>query len=229
MQKNLHILNELKSISEAVANLPTHTPYQVSSQYFEELQRCVMTEIRIAELKPLTTFTVDANYFSMLPALVINQIKAEQNAQLEIETLSPLLASIRKKPTYTVDNQYFDKLSKQHLPKNQPAKLVRFGQKKWLQVAVAAAILGFIAISVFWQKDTPTTTAKASIETQVEKLSDDEISTYLEQTSYMATGENFLKSKKYDTDIQGFIQLLSDEEIENYLNESSFEEVQTDI
>jgi hypothetical protein len=132
-----HIQEELREISQAVANLPVSIPFDLPESYFEGF-----------------------------PASLMARIREEMTASEELEQLSPLLAGLKQKATFEVPEGYFKSLDLSGLDKeaivlpmfqkeqDQPldtqsgpssGKLVSLN--RWasaLKWASAAAVAGFI-------------------------------------------------------------------------------------
>jgi hypothetical protein len=79
--RNPHIEEELKEISQAVANLPVEIPFDLPVSYFVEF-----------------------------PAQMMAKIREGMTAKEELEQLSPLLAGLQKKATFETPEGYFERL-----------------------------------------------------------------------------------------------------------------------
>ena len=86
--RNPHIQEELKKISQAVANLPVNIPFDLPESYFDAF-----------------------------PARMMAKIREEMTASEELEQLSPLLAGLKKKTIFEVPEGYFDSLELKRLEK----------------------------------------------------------------------------------------------------------------
>jgi hypothetical protein len=118
-----NILSELREISPLVASVSKQVPYAVPQSYFDGLAMQVMLRIGLEEktgADPLlniskeNTYKAPEGYFDGLAASILNRIKATEteNAQEELELLSPLLGKLERKNPFTPPAGYFDNLSK---------------------------------------------------------------------------------------------------------------------
>jgi hypothetical protein len=137
--------------------------YAVPYGYFEGLPTQVMNRIRALEatnakeeleyLSPLLSnvskempYVVPAGYFQSLNESISYAINnADQTSEKEIESLSPLLSSLKNKNPYSVPAGYFESLETK--TENQQAKVISFTKRRWYRMAVAAAVIGIVAIT----------------------------------------------------------------------------------
>jgi hypothetical protein len=119
MQKSNTIINELRGISQVVADLPGNHPFKVPEGYFEGLAERITSHVISHETeartlnedgkKAGTPFSVPDGYFDHLAEQVLNRIQAENaSAAEEINILSPLLAKLDKTPLLAVPEGYFE-------------------------------------------------------------------------------------------------------------------------
>lgn len=118
------ILNRVKASEEALpATLQQakNNPYQVPTGYFNTLpdqllQRVQANEVQLsAALQQAgnNPYQVPQGYFDNLPATMLNRIKADaaQQADEELEMLSPLLKQIGKQMPFSTPAGYFNELT----------------------------------------------------------------------------------------------------------------------
>jgi hypothetical protein len=162
MKRNSDILNELQTISPAVANLSFMQPYTVPAGYFETLSDVILTRVIAGSGEDSAVmsvagkampFEVPANYFENLSASVLSKLSAknELSASEEIMQLSPVLAGISKQNVYTVPNGYFESvpdLITEKVIDNGKAKIVSITTSKWISYAAAAAVLVMVAFGL---------------------------------------------------------------------------------
>src|SRR5687768_12569424 len=116
MQKSSTILNELREISQVVADLPTHLPYGVPEGYFEQIadHLVVMAKSEATESSILTEdnrklpYSVPEGYFDNLANNILNRIHGDSlSPDEEITLLSPLLSKLEKSGPFSVPEGYF--------------------------------------------------------------------------------------------------------------------------
>src|SRR4051812_45865246 len=157
MNTRKHIQDELNDLNSSLPADSNAFIYSVPEGYFDNLASAVLAKIKgehpvtaseeISELSPLLAglsrvmpYSIPDNYFQDLSA--ITDEKEE----------SAVLPYIGKTMPYEVPSGYFDNLSDEVLGKLKPstAKVIPMYRKKWMKMAVAAAIVGIIAISGFF-------------------------------------------------------------------------------
>jgi hypothetical protein len=163
MTRSTHILNELQSISPAVANLGTQMPYTVPAGYFETLSDVIIARIIagsgegsavMSVTGKAVPFEVPAGYFENLSATILSKVKmqTEVSAVEELKELSPVLAAISKQNVYTVPDGYFDAVPALIADKTTDAgkaKIISIGTiRKWTSYAAAAAVFIMIAFGL---------------------------------------------------------------------------------
>lgn len=114
----MQILDELKSLSELVANLPSESPYQMPLEYFSNLPEILMSRIKRIEqddanfllnrLKQHTPYKIPVNYFNELPGAILKKVTLEVSYDEEPEILSPSLLQLKKAGTFEVPTEYFN-------------------------------------------------------------------------------------------------------------------------
>jgi hypothetical protein len=111
-----------------------NNPYQVPQGYFEGLADQLLQRVKANDgtLSPAlqqagnNPYQVPQGYFDNLPATILNRIKAEQadNANDELEILSPLLSGISKKSPFSAPAGYFDELTENAIAGAQAIEFV---------------------------------------------------------------------------------------------------------
>ena len=117
---------ELRYLSSLLSNVSRETPYSVPVDFFQNFGDNVMQRINR-----------NANH---LPAEYPGQTSEE-----EIESLSPLLGSLRNKNPYSVPDGYFDSLETN--TEKKEAKVISIKIRRWYRMAVAALVIGIVAVS----------------------------------------------------------------------------------
>jgi len=109
---------------------------------------------QIGPQPPVNPYQIPAGYFDELPDRIKEQIKTESSdASDEIRRLSPLLAELKNKQTYQVDEAYFhEKIS---LLTNIPGHLLLTHSTPkrihlWTRMAVAASLVGILGLGIYF-------------------------------------------------------------------------------
>ncbi len=175
MNSRVSILEELKGISSAVANLEYQNVFKVPEGYFDDLAMNIILRIRKMEeqsfsqekgsgdssldrLEKMNPFRVQEGYFDSLAGSIIQKIRKQENESSvgsEVAGLSPLLAGLRNKNVFSVPEGYFENLSQDlinSIALRQEARVVPFTKRKrnWIYFAAAAAVAGFIGLSALF-------------------------------------------------------------------------------
>ncbi len=252
MNSSTDILNELKSISPFLAGLEKINVFSVPNGYFDELTERLITYTLINNDEPINfnkneTLKVPEGYFDTLSDKILSKIKNREieNADTEIEKLSPLLFSLKDKNVFTVPLDYFENVTGDiiHKINKKPAKIVSFSKARtWWKYAAAAVITGAIAVSslqIFnsspdMQKNNSVVTESSGlpdyikssfqyktpeqVDAGISTLSDDAIANYLEKHGSIMDNEEL--SNDLDTkDLPTTTDYLTDENaLNNYLN-----------
>ncbi|MBS4063339.1 MAG: hypothetical protein KGZ74_02210 [Chitinophagaceae bacterium] len=164
MNRSTDILNELQTISPAVANLGTQMPYTVPAGYFDTLGDVILARViagagedsAVTSVAGKSTpFGVPEGYFENLSTSILSKIKAQQEPGVadELKELSPVLASISKENVYTVPEGYFGVMEEEVAEKtihSAKAKVVSITavKRRWFSYAAAAAVLVMVAFGV---------------------------------------------------------------------------------
>ena len=155
MENQSNISDELMAISSAVAAIERKNTYSVPENYFAELPENVLMLVRDdiqLSLPASNVYAVPAGYFENFASAVLSKIQQEQDAKTEIETLSPLLASLQNKQTYTVPAGFFDKVAFEAPIERSEAKVFTMQPRKikWSRYAVAASVATILALTGFF-------------------------------------------------------------------------------
>src|SRR6478609_2804606 len=152
-------------------------PYVVPQDYFQNLPAIIMQRIKADEqensheelemlspllggLKKKNTFQVPQGYFDELSGNAIAGAKAIEFVNVELENLSPLMSSLKEKQVYETPGGYFESLPAAMLKKAKEvaslAKVVSLSStRRIMRFAVAAAIIGFVAVSAWFYTNQP--------------------------------------------------------------------------
>lgn len=158
------ILNELTGLGSTLANHSTQNLYEIPDDYFEGLANQILNRVKALEaanakdeidyLSPLLgnvskemPYTVPVGYLGNLDENILERIREHadyQTSEEEIVSISPLLSDLRNKNPYKVPGDYFENF-KPGIEK-QEAKVISIVKHKSYRLAIAAAIIGLLAI-----------------------------------------------------------------------------------
>ena len=139
MENKIDILNELREISPAVANIGNKNVYQIPDGYFEMLSNVIMNRINNSEngdsendfsfinkINKTTSLTAPEGFFESFADKMMSRIKAEEKTVSEDDEtiLFPQLNSINKKMPFTVPQNYFDGLAEQLFIGSKPNEFI---------------------------------------------------------------------------------------------------------
>ena len=119
MENRIDILNELKDLSPVIAGLEKVNVFSVPQGYFEYLPADIMAGIESEQgLKNgpssiSSSHEIPQGYFDTLTENILNKIKLQEdeNAPVELKTLSALLYSIQNENVFKVPQGYFNTLA----------------------------------------------------------------------------------------------------------------------
>jgi len=237
------ILNELADLGSVLANHDPQNIYAVPAGYFEGLADQILNRIKALEannakeelsyLSPFLSnvskelpYSVPAGFFQDLSEDVlkkINEHEDHQTSEEEIEALSPLLSSLKNKNPYSTPAGYFEKFET-GIEKKE-TKVISITKRKWYRLAVAAVVIGIVAISglaIFRSKQVdPNKNPQAWIEKNVDKkVSKDKIDEFVK----LAEDESInVTNEKDDVKLAEIKELMKDvpeKEIEDFLNDA---------
>jgi len=218
-------LNALNSRLDSNSN----NPYSVPEGYFDSLAASVLAKIKgetpvsvmeeLVQLSPLLAgipkkmpYAVPEDYFQSN----INSLKAFTSESEE----SLVLSFIEKEMPYEVPSGYFANISEQVLEKvaSQGAKVVPIGKRRWMRLAVAAAVTGIMAISgIFYFGNRGGSSLTNDPVTAVKKASTEELNDFINSTTVtddrsQVTVNNNPKTEKIFADV-------SDKELNDFLDQ----------
>lgn len=237
------ILNELAELGSVLANHDPQNIYAVPAGYFEGLADQILNRIKALEaidakeelsyLSPVLSnaskempYSVPAGFFQDLSEDVLKKISEHEDYQTseeEIETLSPLLNSLKNKNPYSTPAGYFEKLETK--VEKKETKVISITQRRWYRLAVAAVVIGVVAISglaIFRSKQVdPNKNPQAWIEKNVDKkVSKDKLDEFVklaEDESINVTDE---KDDVKHAEIKELMKDVPEKEIEDFLNDA---------
>jgi len=232
---NKDIIQELSDLgSDLPANLSGNV-YSLPPGYFEGFSEQVTTLVKtnesltwLSSLPIETPFNVPIGYFDELDEKIMQFIRTHadyQTSREELESVSPLLSSISKRPVYSVPKGYFENFKPG--VEEKEAKVVSITGRRWLRYAAAVTITGVILMAgviVFRNKHKdPAGKTLAKFENEVKKINDVKSTENL--IDYMDAGLNekelasSQKSIKTD-DVQQLLKDVSIDELKDFNEES---------
>lgn len=149
-----NIRDELKDMNSNLPVSSSQAPFYVPDGYFDGLAATILAKVKtqnavaeeLAELSPLLASASRTMPYSLPEGYFEENLSALPFLPDEKE--SPLLSSVGKALPYAVPQGYFENLPQQVLAKlpRPEGKVVPLFSRKWLRMAVAAAIGGIIFI-----------------------------------------------------------------------------------
>jgi len=234
MENNNYIQDELRGETPLLAEITKNYAFSVPALYFENLSTQIFEKITLG-FEPRYAFSnnmpysVPDEYFDNFSENVLKRVSKEKAVEMpvfeEMETISPLLNTISKKPVQTTPEGYFSSATFTVPMVEKPvAKVVSLGSRSrnFVRYAVAAVIATILGIGIFLitGKDTNNSVAGNEASSQVKSLSDEEIVAFLKRS---APNENLSfasPNSGKEKEIKNSVSQMSDEEIESFLQET---------
>jgi hypothetical protein len=243
MTNRNNIVKELADLGSLLGNHDLQNIYAVPTGYFEGLADQILNRIKATEannakeelsyLSPFLSdvskempYSVPAGFFESLNEDILERIKGHgdhQRSKEEIETLSPLLSSLKNKNPYTIPAGYFEKL--EIGDKKKETKVISITKHRWYRIAVAAVVIGAIAISglaIFRSKQVdPNKNPQAWIEKNVDKkVSKDKIDEFVKLAEDESINVASEKDDVKHAEIKELMKDVPEKEIEAFLNDA---------
>jgi hypothetical protein len=242
------IQDELNELNSGLNSNSNGTPYSVPEGYFEGLAASVMAKIKgedivsaseeIRQLSPVLAgisrsmpHSVPDDYFQ----LNMEGLKAFTSEEEE----SVVLSFIDKEMPYEVPAGYFANVPEQVLEKvSKPAKVVPLMQRKWMRLAVAAVITGFIAVSgiVYFNNRSGNTTGNGSnavpVAVELKKASTEELKQFINNNAVVMPDDNTATTASktsVKTERKNLFNDVSDKELEAFLKQVPTEDEEIDL
>lgn len=248
MNEHSTIYTETQAISPLVAGIGNQNPYRSPEGFFAAAPLEIMEKIKaeaglsadvktelaglsplLAAADPITPYAVPQDYFPSLDQETLGGVKAVDFVQETLNHPSVLAHPNSRHMPYAVPPGYFEtlptilqsKLSTQPAP----APVVRL---HWMRYAVAAALVGLIAMGTWlgWLAiQTPnTSTEMAQVQQQIQTVGDQELANFVQQQSpLIQTDLALLEENLSDSDIQSMLSEYGDEELLQFINGSTDE------
>lgn len=237
------ILNELQDLGSTIAKISPQNLYEVPDGYFEGLANQILNRIKALEASSANEeleflsqvlsgipkenpFTVPDSYFENLSERLMQGIREHadyQTSDEEISSLSPLLSSISKKSPYNVPAGYFDNLNT-IVENKKEAKVISITSRKWYRVAVAAVIVGVVAIGgllfINPKQIDPNKNPQAWVKKNVNKnVSQEQLADFVALTKGNENNKDLNDNLKTD-EIKELMIGVSEKEIQEFLNDA---------
>ena len=237
------ILNELADLRSALANYDPQNIYAVPAGYFEGLADQILNRIKALEatdakeelsylssllsnVSKKVPYSVPAGFFQNLSEDVLKKISEHEDSQTseeEIETLSPLLSSLKNKNPYSVPAGYFEALETK--AEKKETKVISITKRKWYRLAVAAVVIGVIAITslaIFRSRQVdPNKNPQAWIEKNVDKkVSKDKIDEFVKLAEDGSVNVAYEKDDVKHAEIKELMKDVPEKEIVDFLNDA---------
>jgi hypothetical protein len=244
MNNREDILAEINGISPSVAAIPIVNVFTVDATYFTILPKEILAKINVAyAVDSSKNLLVPDGYFESLPGNILKKIYAlENDINAELKEISPILAGIESKETYSVPAGYFNGLTFLNKQK-ELAKVTSINKTrsffKYAAAAVITGLLGLSIVNIVDKNDKPTdikVTAEtvtastqpntvlmnSSFDEALQNVSDNEIEQYL-QKSGQDVNAALVASSTDDVDKlpEATDYLLDENVLENYLKENN--------
>jgi hypothetical protein len=233
---NKDIIQELNDLGSNLSKIDPRNPYSVPEQYFDGFAVHVMNLVKAGEslawlsaLPKLNPYHVPDGYFNGLDQRIMNSVRNHpdhQTSKEELESISPLLSSLSKRPVYAVPQGYFENFKIAN-EQTRVSKLVSLANRKWFRYAAAAIIIGVVASTGFFvyrnnHKDAASKTL-AKFEKEVKRIDDvkktDSLIDFMDAGLNQKELANNRPAVKTD-DVQQLLQDVSTDELKDF-NEQS--------
>jgi hypothetical protein len=232
------INSEEKTGTDPVLSIQKENIYETPAGYFEGLAGNILNRIKataaadakeeleflsplLGQIEKTNPFTSPAGYFDEFSDNVVAGVQAIEFVNEELENLSPVMRSLKEKNGYEVPQGYFENLAAEIVNKinRQPAKIVFIGfGRKIIRYAVAAAVVGVMALGVYKLTDTAGSTA--STQDPIARLTDDDLQNYLDNnTVSIADTTTVLPGDINEEDGKDLLADVSDEDLQRYLEQ----------
>lgn len=247
MEISKEILNELQTISPALAAIEKMNVFQIPDGYFTGLDKRICTIVFLHQDERNKDIDVPSGYFDELSSKILSKIKSAEsdNAQEETRIISPALYYLKNENVFTIPENYFENLSNKISDKlnNKKAKVISISVgRKWWKYAAAAVVAGAITVGslqIFNNKSAPANDNQFAgiitntpdyvqlsskyktpdqLDSGIASLTDDEIASYLEKHGSILD-EGSLAKDIDTTELPSTDDYLIDENtLNNFLN-----------
>jgi hypothetical protein len=241
------IQDELNELNSGLNSNSNNTPYSVPEGYFDDLAASVLAKIKgeqpvsaseeIAQLSPLLAGISRKLPYSVPDDFFQSNIEGLKAFTSESEE-SLVLSFVDKQMPYEVPAGYFANVPDQVLQKISDRTKVVPMRRKWMRLAVAAAVTGIITLSgitYFNNRGPQTATGNdgaVPAAVVIEKASTEELNEFLNATAADVTDDRTqvtAKSTPPKKEVKKLFNDVSDKELEAFLNQVPTDEEEFDI
>jgi hypothetical protein len=174
--------------------------------------------------EPLIPYAVPAGYFdNLLPGLMRKIHALEGSAKEEIETLSPLLAGIKREMPFEVPGEYFGYVP---LPVAESARVISMNPRKWFLYVAAVFLVGLFIVAglVIYRNNNvekmPMAKFEYKLNKEIGKMSDLELAEFMEYTDAGLVGDEKVNSIPND-DVKELLEDIPVSELKEFIEETS--------
>jgi hypothetical protein len=229
MQSRNNIQNELNDLNSELPLDSNPHPYSVPEGYFEGLADSILAKVKgkqsvseeIAELSPLLAsisrsmpYSVPDNYFQ----------QNIENPPTVTDEESLILSFISKDMPYEVPVGYFANFPEAVLEKvtQQKARVIPIVRRKWMRMAAAAVLTGFIAMSgylYFGSKSDVSVNNPEWVAAKIKNVSNKDLQEFINTTDEDVIHNATAQNKPAKTEIKSMLQDVSDKELNAFLDQ----------
>jgi hypothetical protein len=226
MKFSAEILEELNGISPLLAGIEKKNVFSVPEGYFDVLSVSIFKKLNNGSGLKTDKLTVPEGYFENLSTSILSKIKElTESPADELRKLSPMLYSIQNENVFEVPAGYFRNLENDILDKviaKPQTKVVEMKRRdsiwKYAAAAVVTGVIGVSSLMMFnTQQSRQSTEVSAAINTAIEKLSDEEIINYLENTGTDVDNEALASGIDENALPESTDYMLDEKTLETYL------------
>jgi hypothetical protein len=236
---NKDIIQELNNLGSSLADAEPQNIYSIPDGYFDGFADQVLNLIKVNEsltwlssLPKNTPYQVRNEYFIGLEERVIQAIRNHpdyQTSKEEMESLSPLLSSLNKRPVYSVPEGYFENFKIEDEEKEVKTKVVSVSRKLY-RYAAAAIIVGVVALGAILilnnrgNKINPNSNPQAWVAKNLKKVSSEEINEFVKLADEESTLKGSIAINTKTDDIKELMKDVPVTQISEFLDETVVED-----
>lgn len=198
MLRSTHILNELNTISQSVANIPLLPVFTVPENYFSEFPEILMEKIR-----------EDANYETQLLSPLLGGMDKKMPFSVPEGYFSGL------------ENRLKETSGPAELVTQAPVVRMNSRTQVW-KLSAAAMIAGVIGISawlMFFQGPVQQPTAHVNVKAELPKVSEKEIEDFLLTAPEMSQPEILQLAGMDNINVEDLLKDVQDDELQDFMKE----------
>ncbi|HET9826490.1 MAG TPA: hypothetical protein VFP87_14220 [Chitinophagaceae bacterium] len=215
------IIQELNNLGSSLAHLSRENVYTVPLGYFDSFEQTLQNIVWISSLPKACPYQVPTDYFDQLAEHVMKAIRNHpdyQTSQEEISSISPLLGSLNRRPVYSVPEGYFANLQVGESEGHAMPNVISLNRRRWFRYAAAAVIVAVVALTGLMiyngnsakHSDAAGKAPLANFEKEVKKIDDLKSTESLIDFMDAGLNEKALASNRKATKSDDVQQLLKD-------------------